>query len=116
MARTVIAEWEPPVSFPHAPLDVVFYGGLFSIGVTDDNVDHYEVDRFDVDEKEFMTIGYPRTPRIEFPAEDFENATVRIRAVLKNGSKTPFMTATFLVFSMVAEFESPNNTILLSFI
>ena len=116
MARTVIAEWEPPINFPHAPLDVVIYGGLFSKGINDDTVDHYEVDRFDVDEKEFMTIGSPRTPRIEFPAEDFENATIRIRAVLDNGSKTPFMFATFLVFSMVAEFESPNNTILLSFI
>lgn len=115
-ARTVIAEWEPPVNYPHSPLDVVFPGGLFSVGIPDESVDHYEVERFDSSERLFMTVGAPRSPRIEFSAENFENATVRIRAVLKNGSKTPFITSTMLVFSMVADFTSPNNTILLSFL
>ena len=116
MARTMIVEWEAPVNYPDAALDVVLPGGLFSQGIPDDRVDHYEVERFDPGEKIFMTIGYPRSPRIEFAAEDFENATVRIRAVFNSGSKTPFMTTATLVFSMVAEFSSPNNTILLSFI
>jgi len=116
MARTMIVEWEPPTNYPDAALDVILPGGLFSQGIPDETVDHYEVERFDPGESIFMTIGYPRTPRIEFAAEDFENATVRIRAVLNNGSKTPFMITSTLVFSMVAEFNSPNNTILLSFI
>lgn len=116
MARTMIVEWEPPLNYPDAALDVVLPGGLFTKGIPEDFVDHYEVDRFDPDEKAFLSLASPRSPRVEFPAEDFENATVRIRAVFTNGTKTPFMIATSLVFSMVAEFNSPNNTILLSFI
>ena len=116
MSRNIIAEWSPPVNYPHVSLDVVFPGGFFSRPVEDDHVDHYEVERFEPDEGKFMTIGSPRSPLIEFPAADYENATIRIRAVLNNGSKTAFMTSTMLVYSMVAEFKSPNNTILLSFI
>jgi len=116
MAVKIVAEWEGPVNYPHSPLDIVFPYGLFSQPVEDTNVDHYEVERFDPDEGVFMTIGNPRTARIEFPAEDFENATVRIRAVLNNGNKTPYIISGMQVFSMVAEFDTPNNTILLSFI
>ena len=115
--RTVIAEWEAPSLFPFAALDPIIPGGLFSAGIPDPNVDHYEVDRYEQEEEEWISVGNPRTPRVEFPAEHFENATVRIRAVLRDGTKTPFVTSeNFLVFSMVADFESSNNTILLSFI
>ena len=115
--RTVIAEWEAPSLFPFAALDPIIPGGLFSAGIPDPNIDHYEVDRYEQEEQEWISVGNPRTPRVEFPAEHFENATVRIRAVLRDGTKTPFVTSeNFLVFSMVADFESSNNTILLSFI
>ncbi|MAO76139.1 MAG: hypothetical protein CL699_07570 [Chloroflexi bacterium] len=115
--RTIVAEWEPPSIIPYAALDPVCPGALFVDSLPDPNIDHYEVDRYDQDELEWLSVGNPRTPRVEFPAEHFENATVRIRAVLRDGTKTPFITSgNFLVFSMVADFESLNNIILLSFI
>ena len=115
--RTIVAEWEAPSLFPYVALDPVVPGGLFSEPIPDPNIDHYEVDRFEQEEREWISVGNPRTPRVEFPAEHFENATVRIRAVLRDGTKTPFITSgNFLVFSMVADFESLNNIILLSFI
>jgi len=117
MSRTVVAEWEAPSLIPFVALDAVYPGSLFSEALPDPNVDYYEVDRYLQDEQEWISVGNPRTPRGEFPAEHFENATVRIRAVLRDGTKTPFITSgNFLVFSMVADFESLNNIILLSFI
>ena len=115
--RTVVAEWQAPSLFPFVALDPVVPGGFFSEGIPDPNIDHYEVDRFEQEEREWISVGNPRTARVEFPAEHFENATVRIRAVLRDGTKTPFITSgNFLVFSMVADFSSLNNIILLSFI
>ena len=117
MPNRVICEWEPPSYFPYVTLDSVVFGGLFSQAIEDDRIDHYEVDVFDDIENEFINIGQPRTPRIEFSGEDFENATVRIRSILRDGTKTPFVTSgQFQLFGMVAEFDNINNLTLLSFI
>ena len=117
MPNRVICEWEAPSYLPYVTFDSVFGGHLFSQSVTDDRIDYYEVDRFDDIEQEWMTVGQPRSPRVEFSAEDFDNATVRIRAVLRDGTKTPFVTSgEFQLFGMVAEFSNVNNLTLLSFI
>jgi hypothetical protein len=117
MPNRIICEWEAPSYLPYVTLDSVYSGQLFSQSIDDDRIDYYEVDRFDDIEQEWMSIGQPRTPRVEFNAEDFDNATVRIRAVLRDGTKTPFVTSgEFQLFGMVAEFSNVNNLTLLSFI
>ena len=67
--RTIVAEWEAPSLFPYVALDPVVPGGLFSEPIPDPNIDHYEVDRFEQEEREWISVGNPRTPRVEFPAE-----------------------------------------------
>ena len=117
MARSIIAEWEEPSFFPYVTLDSVFPGSLFSSPTPGGVVSHYSVERYDDVEKLWLSIGVPTTPRIEFPVEEFENARIRIRGVLKNGTQLPFVTSnSFLITGMIAEFGNPNSVSLLSFI
>ena len=116
-SRTIVVDWEAPSTIPYVALDAVYPGGFFSRPVPINDIDHYEVDRYDPEEKLWLSIGNPRTPRVEFNAQDFEFATIRIRVVMRDGTKSSFITSgTFLVFGMIAEFDNPNSVSLLSFI
>ncbi len=117
MPRTIVCEWEAPSYYPYVILDSLLPGGLFTSPLPDPNVDHYEVERYDQEEDTWMTVGYPRNPQIEFAGEAFDNATVRIRVILRDGTKTPYVSSgSFQVQGMIADFESLNNIILLSLI
>lgn len=116
-SRTIVVDWEAPSTIPYVALDAVYPGGFFSRPVPINDIDHYEVDRYDPVEKLWLSIGNPRTPRVEFNGQDFEFATIRIRVVMRDGTKSSFITSgTFLVFGMIAEFDNPNSVSLLSFI
>lgn len=113
--RTAVFDWEPPSSVPYVTLDSVLPGGLFSSSIPIDSVSHYEVDRYDPIEKIWLSVGNPRTPRIEFDAQDFEFATIRVRVVMRDGVKSAFVySGQFLMFGTTAEFDNPNNVPLLS--
>ena len=115
--NTVVVDWEAPTTTPYVALDSVYPGGLFSTPQPIGEIDHYEVDRYDSDERLWLSIGNPRSPRVEFNAEDFEFATIRVRVVMRDGSKSAFVTSgNFLLFGMIAEFDNPNSVSLLSFI
>ncbi len=117
MPRTIVCEWDAPSTYPYVILDSLFPGGLFTSPKPDPSVDHYEVERYDQTDGTWMTVGYPRNPKIEFDGEDFDNATVRIRVILRDGTKTPYVSSgSFQVQGMIADFESLNNITLLSFI
>lgn len=116
-SRTVVVDWEAPTTTPYVALDSIYPGGFFSRPVPINDVDHYEVDRYDPQEKLWLSIGNPRTPRVEFSGQDFEFATIRVRVVMRDGTKSAFITSgTFLIFGMIAEFNNPNSVSLLSFI
>jgi len=117
VSRTIVVDWEPPTTIPYVALDSVYPGGFFSRPIPINDIDHYEVDRYDSEEKLWLSIGNPRTPRVEFNGQDFEFATIRIRVVMRDGTKSSFISSgTFLVFGMIAEFNNPNSVSLLSFI
>lgn len=116
-SRTIVVDWVPPQTYPYVSLDSVLPGGLFSQPVPISDLDHYEVDLYDPEENVWLSIGNPRTPRIEFDGQDFEVATIRVRVVMRDGSKTSFVTSsTFLIVGMSANFKNPNSVPLLSFI
>jgi hypothetical protein len=116
-SRTIVVDWDPPTEVPYVALDSVYFGSLFSRPVPISGVDHYEVDRYDPDENLWLSLGVFRSPRVEFNAQDFEFATIRVRVVMRDGTKSAFVTSgTFLIFSMIAEFDNTNSVPLLSFI
>ena len=116
-SRTVVMQWEPPSTVPYVPLDSIYPGSLFSTSVPITDIDHYEVDRYYQNGNIWLSIGNPRTSRIEFDAYDFEFATIRVRVVMRDGTKSAFVTSgSFQIFSMIAEFINPNNVTLLSFV
>lgn len=116
-SRTVVMQWDPPSTVPYVSLDSIYPGSLFSNSLPIADIDHYEVDRYDPSEKIWVSIGNPRTTRIEFDAHDFEFATIRVRVVMGDGTKSAFVTSgSFQIFSMIAEFMNPNNVTLLSFV
>lgn len=116
-SRTIVVDWEPPTTIPYVALDSVYPGSFFSRPVPINDIDHYEVDRYDPEEKLWLSIGNPRTPRVEFNGQDFEFATIRVRVVMRDGTKSSFITSgTFQVFGMIADFKNPNSVSLLSFI
>ena len=115
--NTVVVDWEPPSTTPYVALDSIYPGTLFSSPVSIGEIDHYEVDRYDSDDRVWVSLGNPRSPRVEFRAGDFEFATIRVRVVMRDGSKSAFVTSgNFLLFGMIAEFDNPNSVSLLSFI
>jgi hypothetical protein len=116
-SRTIVVDWEPPSTLPHVALDSIYPGGFFSRPVPLAGVDHYEVDRYDPEEKLWLSVGNTRTPRVEFSGQDFQFATIRVRVVMRDGSKSSFVSSsTFLIFGMIAEFKNPDSVSLLSFI
>ena len=109
--------WEAPSYSPVFALDAVVPGHLFSADVPDTNVDHYEVERLDELEDEYVFVGYTYEPAIEFRADVYENAKVRIRSILRDGTKTPWVySGNFQLYGMTADFGNTNNILLLSFI
>jgi len=110
-------EWEAPVYPPSFALDAVLHGHLFSVDLVDSNVDHYEVERLDELANSYSFVGYTYQPFIEFQADTYENAKVRIRSILRDGTKTPWVySGNFQLYGMVADFRNLNNIPLLSFI
>ena len=113
----VVCEWEAPTVIPYAALDVIVPGGFFSIPRPDPNILFYEFERFDEVNQVFLHVGNYRTPRAEFSPESLENAKVRIRAILRDGTPTPFVeSGNFQLFGTIFDFQRPNSQILLSFI
>lgn len=113
----VVCEWDAPTISPFATWDVIIPGGLFSNPQPDPNIQFYEFERFDSINQEWLLVGNFRTPRAEFSSEVFENATVRIRAILKDGTPTPFVVSgNFQLYGTVFDFRRANSQILLSII
>lgn len=110
-------EWEAPSYPPVFALDAVIHGQLFAADAIDTNVDRYEVERLDELADEYVFLGYTYQPFIEFQADVYENAKVRIRSILRDGTQTPWVySGNFQLYGMVADFRNLNNIPLLSFI
>lgn len=115
--NTIIVTWDPPSYPEHTSLDVVYPGFLFGTNLPDARVDRYEVERYDEIEDAYVSVAVTYTPRAEFSSDVFETARVRIRSILRDGTITPWTYSGFSsLYGMTAEFESPNSTLLLSFI
>lgn len=110
-------EWEPPSLIPFSALDAAVFGHIFSFDLPDPNIDYYEVERLNEDESIYVSVGMTYIPQIEFTADIYDNARVRIRSVLRDGTKTPWAySGNFPLYGMRADFGNTNNTLLLSFI
>lgn len=115
--NTIIVSWEAPSYPEHTSLDVVFPGFLFGSDLPDGRVERYEVERYDEIEDDYFPVGVTYAPKAEFGSDVLENVRVRIRTILRDGTITPWTySGLFSLYGMTAEFESPNSTLLLSFI
>lgn len=116
-SNTIMVTWEPP-SFPTlTALDSFFPGYLFGGSTIDENVDFYELQVFDPTLDIYLNKGYFYSAQAAFPVSDLTDAKVRIRAILKDGTKTSWSTTGSInLFSFEPIFSDSRNIIFLSFV
>ena len=109
--------WEPPSQIVLGALDYIFAGSAFSTEVPDTSVDRYEVELFNSVLATYETQGYFYTPQADLTLGDAASGKVRIRAILRDGTKTNWATSGTLILSMFATtFADSDNAVFLSFV
>ena len=109
--------WEPPSQIALGPLDYIFAGAAFSTDVPDTSVDRYEVELFNTVLDTYESQGYFYTPQADLTLADAASGKVRIRAILRDGTKTNWATSGTLILSMFASiFADSDNAVFLSFV
>lgn len=109
--------WDPPSQLTQGALDYVLAGSAFSSDVPDTSVDRYEVELYNSVLGIYESQGYFYTPQADLTLGDAASGKVRIRAILRDGTKTNWATSGTLILSMFATvFADSDNTVFLSFV
>lgn len=109
--------WEPPIQIALGSLDHVFSGLLFAAELSDPFVDRYELELYSQVLRRYINQGYFYSPQADISIDDSENVKVRIRAILRDETKTPWVESGTLILSMFAPiFADSDNTVFLSFV
>jgi hypothetical protein len=113
----VSISWDPPSRLVQGSLDYVFAGSLVSTEVADLLVDRYEVELYSTPLNDYVGQGYFYVPLADIFVGDVDNVKVRIRALLRDETKTPWVVSGTLTLSQFqADFDEPDNAIFLSII
>ena len=113
----VSISWDPPSRLVQGSLDYVFAGSLVSTEVADLSVDRYEVELYSTTLSDYVSQGYVYVPQADIFVGDVDNVKVRIRALLRDETKTPWVESGTLTLSQFqADFDEPDNAIFLSII
>jgi hypothetical protein len=120
--NTVDVRWEPLVFRQYTITDSLFPGTQFGQEQPDPRFDHFEVERQfneeeEPDDAEWYSLGTFSSPTCSIQTL-FERAVkVRIRAVLRDGSRTDWAySGWFSLFGMTADFADFNNALFLGIV
>jgi len=109
--------WEPPFKLVSGALDYIFPGSAFSTEVPDTLVDRYEVELYNDVLGRYESQGYFYTTQADLTLGDAASGKVRIRAILRDGTRTNWVTSGTLILSMFATtFADSDNAVFLSFV
>ena len=109
--------WEPPFKLVPGALDHIFPGSAFSTEVPDTRVDRYEVELYSEVLGRYVGQGYFYATQADLTLGDAASGKVRIRAILRDGTKTNWVTSGTLILSMFATtFANSDNAVFLSFV
>lgn len=98
-------------------LDYVFSASLFSTEVEDTSIDRYELELYSTRLRKYINQGYLYATQADLDVGDVENVKVRIRAILRDETKTSWVESGTLVLSTFAAiFADSDNTLFLSFV
>lgn len=113
----VMVRWNAPVAPVFTALDAVIAGFIFTDQTPDSRIDRYELEVHDPILGGYLSRGYYYETQAEFAAADLDNARVRIRAILRDGTKTPWAySGTFVLSGFKALFGDPTNVLFLSIV
>lgn len=119
--NTVDVRWQSLTYRPYTITDSLFPGTQFGQEQTDSRLDYFEVERqFAGDEEgdeDWESVGSFHSPTCSI-ATVFERAVrVRIRAVLRDGTRTEWAYSSwFSLFGMTADFSDFSNALFLGFV
>lgn len=120
--NTVDIRWQALTFRPYTITDSVVPGLEFGQEQSDSRLEHYEVERQfnddeDLNSDEWYSLGTFTSPTCSVQTL-FERAVrVRIRAVLRDGSRTEWAYSSwFSLFGMTADFADFNNALFLGFV
>ena len=109
--------WEPPSQLVQGALDYILAGSLVSVEIPDTNVDRYELELFNTKIDQYVNQGYFYKPQADITVADSVNVKIRIRALLRDETKTPWVESGTLILSTTQfDFAEPDNSILLGFV
>jgi hypothetical protein len=116
----VLVNWQGLEYRPFVITDILFPGAYFGQSLPDDRLNFYEVEKqfFEDNEDEWSATEIVNAPQLRVEA-NFERAVrVRIRAVLRDGGKTPWVYSVwFALYGFEASFANyRNNSIFLGVI
>ncbi len=113
----VTVTWESPSQMLQGALDYVFGGSLFSATTRDFFVDRYEVELYNIASNRYINQGYFYTPQADLMVGTLDHVKVRIRAILRDETKAPWVESGTLTLSMFqADFSESDNAIFLSMV
>lgn len=113
----IMVRWGAPTAPAFTALDAVLPGNIFTDSTPDSRIDRYELEVLDPLLGGYLNRGFFYETQAEFQAADLEDARVRIRAILRDETKTPWAySGTFVLSMFQALFSDPNNAVFLSFI
>lgn len=117
--NTIDVRWQELRYRPFTINDIIIPGLDFSQELTDPRLEYYEVERqfIDDDEDDWVSLGSFMSTFCTISAA-FERAVkVRIRAVLRDGTRTAWAySGWFSLYGMTADFSEVNNALFLGFI
>jgi len=98
-------------------LDYVFAGSLVSVEIPDTNIDRYELELYNTQLQQYINQGYFYREQADITVADSANVKIRIRALLRDETKTPWVESGTLILSTTQfDFAEPDNSILLGFV
>lgn len=113
----IMVRWGAPLAPAYTVLDSIFAGEIFTDQTPDSRIDRYELEVLDPILGGYVNRGYYYETQAEFQAADLEDARVRVRAILRDETKTPWAySGTFVLSMFRALFSDPVNAVFLSFI
>ena len=116
----ILLSWQGLEYRPFVITDILFPGAYFGQALPDDRLNYYEIEKqfFEDNEDEWSAMETVAAPQLKIQT-DFERAVkVRIRAVLRDGAKTPWVYSEwFALYGSEADFTNyRNNSIFLGII
>lgn len=109
--------WEAPMQLVPGTLDYVFAGSLVSVEIPDTNIDRYELELYNTELQRYVNQGYFYREQADITVADSANVKIRIRALLRDETKTPWVESGTLILSTTQfDFAEPDNSILLGFV